>query len=180
MTQGIASSSLHLRVPEAEDAPKLHRLVAACPPLDANSLYCNLLHCTHFASTSVAATMISGTPGDDRLLGFISAYIPPGQPDTLFVWQVAVAAEARGQGLAGRMLTSLLERPACAQVRYVDTTITPGNQASWALFESWASRRGASVSKSLHFECNRHFEGRHDDEHLLRIGPLERVAKAIA
>lgn len=171
---------IHLRPPVADDAPALHRLVAACPPLDPNSLYCNLLHCTHFANTSVAARAGSDQGGEGRLIGFISAYIPPRQPDVLFVWQVAVAAEARGQGLAARMLDSLLERPECAEVRYVDTTITPGNQASWALFESWAARRGVSVSRSLHFECNRHFDGRHDDEYLARIGPLEPAAEAVA
>src|SRR3546814_16914023 len=39
------------RNPVAEDAQAIHDLIAACPPLDTNSLYCNLLQCTHFAET---------------------------------------------------------------------------------------------------------------------------------
>ena len=156
MTKGIQNSAILLRTPTAEDAASLHRLVAECPPLDPNSLYCNLLHCTHFSATSIAAVRRNDN-GQERLVGFISAYIPPGQADTLFVWQVAVAAEARGEGLAGRMLNGILQRESCANVRYIDTTITPGNEASWALFESWARRHSAPTEKRIHFERDRHF-----------------------
>src|SRR5690554_4512586 len=177
MKQGSHDSAITLRSPLAEDAADLHTLVAECPPLDPNSLYCNLLHCTHFSGTSVAATR-TDSQGQERLVGFISAYIPPEQPDTLFVWQVAVAEEARGSGLARRMLDALLERPACAEVQYIDIIITPGNKASWALFESWARHRGAPTASQVHFERDRHFAGRHDDEHLMRIGPLEMAAES--
>lgn len=176
MTQGINESDILLRRPTADDAAGLHRLVAECPPLDPNSLYCNLLHCTHFSASSVAAT-VRKPDGSERLVGFISAYVPPGQPDTLFVWQVAVAAEARGIGLARRMLDSILERPNLTEIRFVDTTITPGNQASWALFESWARRHGAPTNSRVHFERERHFGGLHEEEHLMRIGPFEIAAE---
>jgi len=177
MTNGIQKTAILLRAPNADDAARLHRLVAECPPLDPNSLYCNLLHCTHFSDTSVAAVRQDGQ-GQQKLVGFISGYIPPAQPDTLFVWQVAVAQEARGERLAARMLDSILERPVCREVRYVDTTITPGNEASWGLFQSWARRHGAPTSSKLHFERERHFQGRHDDEHLMRIGPFEIAAES--
>lgn len=156
-----------LRQPTGNDGAALHRLVAACPPLDPNSLYCNLLQCTHFASTGIAAERAG------ELVGFISGYIPPAQPDTLFVWQVAVAASTRGEGLAKRMLRELLQRPATAGVRYLETTITPGNAASWALFESLARDLQAPAERQLHFERARHFGGAHDDELLMRIGPLK-------
>ena len=175
-TQGIQTTAIALRQPTADDAARLHQLIADCPPLDPNSLYCNLLHCTHFSATSVAAVR-SNPQGEERLVGFISAYIPPQQPDTLFVWQVAVAQEARGEGLARRMLDNLVARPACKNVRYIDTTITPGNQASWGMFESWARHRGAPTSSQVHFERERHFAGQHDDEHLMRIGPFEIAAE---
>ena len=87
-----AKDQLHLRQPTATDGANLFELVAQCPPLDGNSMYCNLLQCSHFADTSVAAET------DGELVGFISAYRVPERRDTLFVWQVAVGASARGRG----------------------------------------------------------------------------------
>lgn len=167
--------SLTLRPPTAADGLALHQLVAQCPPLDPNSIYCNLLHCTHFAGTSVAAVDASGQQAG--LLGFISAYLPPAQPDTLFVWQVAVAPLARGQGLAGRMLDAIATRPACRAIRYLETTINPSNSASWALFQSWAQRHQAAHSAHPHFDSQQHFGGVHEDEMLMRIGPFAIAAE---
>src|SRR5690606_14917497 len=117
-----------LRKPDSKDGAPLHALIKRCAPLNENSLYCNLLQRTHFADTCIAAEM------NGELVGFISAYIPPKQSNTLFVWQVAVDEKVRGTGLASRMLAALLDRDACANVQYIDTTITPDNDASWALF----------------------------------------------
>ncbi len=157
-----------LRQPVAEDAMSLHRLVEQSPPLDTNSAYCNLLHCTHFAATSVAAEVAG------ELAGFVSGYQVPERPDTLFVWQVAVAVSARGQGLAGRMLDHLLARPACHAVNYVETTITSDNHASWTLFRHFAGRHGAGLESGVWFDREDHFAGEHDSEHLLRIGPFKK------
>src|SRR5690606_15860277 len=75
----IEQPAIRLRRPRAADGAALFDLIAACPPLDLNSRYCNLLHCTHFADTSVAAER------DGVLVGFISGYLPPRRSDTLFV-----------------------------------------------------------------------------------------------
>ncbi|HEY8570284.1 diaminobutyrate acetyltransferase [Microbulbifer sp.] len=155
-----------LRRPLSEDGAAVHRLIGNCPPLDTNSLYCNLLQASHFSATSVAAEL------DGELVGFISGYLVPERPDTLFIWQVAVAEQGRGLGLAGRMLREILARPACTQVRHLETTITPDNAASWALFRSLARRLDAKCADSVMFDRERHFNGQHDSEILLRIGPF--------
>lgn len=157
-----------MREPCAEDGAALHQLVAACPPLDSNSLYCNLLHCSHFRGTSIAAV------GADQLLGFISGYLVPEAPDTLFIWQVAVAPAGRQQGLALRMLKGILARPACQRVRFVHTTVNPDNSASKALFGALAREFEAPVQESVLFDRHTHFAGAHPDEVLLNIGPLRR------
>ncbi len=165
--------AVSLRRPRAADGPALSALVAACPPLDPNSRYCNLLHCTHFAATSVAAERRDGERAE--LVGFISAYLPQGRPDTLFVWQVAVHADARGAGLGRHMLRHLLQRPACADVRYLDTTVTADNAASEAMFRGLAGDLGARVRRHRWFDSERHFDGAHGSEYLLRIGPFNAV-----
>lgn len=152
------------------DGAAAFRLISLCPPLDTNSLYCNLLQCTHFAETSVTAKK------KDELVGFVSGYIIPKRPDTLFIWQVAVSDEARGQGLGSRMLKNILSRPQCSHITFLETTITESNRASWALFESMADKLCSQVNTSVMFDQDKHFDGGHESEVLVRIGPFNPAA----
>ncbi len=172
MKAELRDPGIALRRPRPADGPALHTLVADCPPLDGNSVYCNLLQCTHFAATSVVA--LDGT----GLVGAVTGYLPPGRGDTLFIWQVAVGERARGKGLAGRMLDHIVRRDACAGVRWLETTITGRNAASWALFERFADSREATLERSVMFDRARHFGGAHPTEFLARIGPLPQQATA--
>ena len=131
-------------------------------------MYCNLLQCTHFASTSVAAEY------QNDLVGFISGYLVPERPGSLFVWQVAVSDRVRGKGVATGMLKHILSRPQCRSVTHLETTITDSNRASWALFEGLAKKFHAGLEQSVIFDRNIHFEGEHDSEMLVRIGPFSR------
>lgn len=155
-----------MRLPTAEDGKEIHALVGRCPPLDPNSLYCNLLQAHHFAHTSIVAEL------DDTFVGFISAYLLPADPKTLFVWQVAVDERARGRGLALSMLSALLKRDICTGVERIETTITADNQASWALFRKLAETHDAKLSESVLFDRKAHFDGDHESEILVSIGPL--------
>ncbi len=159
-------SPLVLRPPAVTDGRAVHALVASCPPLDPNSLYCNLLQCSHFAPTCCIAELHA------RVVGFVSGYLLPHKPEVLFIWQVAAAAEARGSGLGKRMLADLLARPACAGVTTLHTTITQSNRASWALFESFARDLAAPLASSECFERDAHLDGHHESEWLVSIGPF--------
>ena len=170
---GVFLSSLEkvtCRQPTLEDGMSVFRLVQSCPPLDTNSSYCNLLQSSHFADTSIAAEM------QGELVGFISGYILPARPDTLFVWQVAVAESARGLGLASHMLQALLGRSFCEKVEYLETTITQDNLASWALFKNVAKKISADFQSSPWMDKTVHFDDEHDSEALVRIGPITRAA----
>ena len=159
--------SIKLRQPAPDDGMALHELVARCRPLDENSLYCNLLQASHFAQTGVAAVR------EDRLVGFVSGYcVPDAINPTWFVWQVAVDESARGLGLAKQMLHEVLARPHMANIAYIETSITHDNQASWALFRSLARQLEAPLHESVLFDHTEHFNGQHDTEYLVRIGPL--------
>ncbi|BBE34511.1 hypothetical protein SmB9_21690 [Sphingosinicella microcystinivorans] len=70
------------------------------------------------------------------------------------------------------MLDALLERPALQGVLSLTTTITEDNAASWALFESFAGRHGATLRRTPRFDRERHFGGEHETEWEARIGPL--------
>ncbi len=164
------SIELAFRAPSSTDGAAVFDLVEQCPPLDTNSRYCNLLQCTHFAATSVAVFMRDGS--DEVMVGFISGYVIPARPDTLFVWQVAVSERARGQGLAGRMIKHILQREVCADVCFLETTITADNQASWGLFKGVARKLEAGLEDKVFFHKDKHFDGSHQSETLVRIGPF--------
>ena len=155
-----------LQLPTSSDGFELNRLIKKSPPLDPNSVYCNLLQCSHFNDTCICAK------SDGQLVGFVSGYRLPSRPNTLFVWQVVVAEEARGQGLAGRMLTGLLNQPACREVEYIETTITPDNTASQALFCRLAKTLSTKANVGSGFDRTEHFNGEHESEELWRIGPI--------
>ncbi|MDZ4095225.1 MAG: diaminobutyrate acetyltransferase [Paracoccaceae bacterium] len=168
--------AVRIREPQAGDGPRIWHLIEATGALDSNSLYCNLLQCSHFAATCALAEM------DDQLVGWMSGYVPPARPDTLFVWQVCVTDAARGQGVASRLISSVLKRPGCRDVRHVECTITTENAASWALFRKVACELEADLISHPHFLRETHLDGRHDREHRVTIGPFEasglRQAKA--
>ena len=152
-----------LRKPEGTDGAAIWELVRECKPLDENSMYCNLIQADHFRDTCVVAEL----NGD--VVGWISGYVKPDAPDTVFVWQVAVSEKARGHGLGGRMLNALMERDACDGVTKMQTTITADNNASWGLFRRFAEKRGAELDDEPHFTRDDHFDGQHATEHMVTI-----------
>jgi L-2,4-diaminobutyric acid acetyltransferase len=153
-----------LRMPVADDGPAVSGLVDACPPLDENSRYCNLLQCTDFSDTCIVAERAG------EVVGWVSGYRLPAEPATLFVWQVAVHPDARGEGLGKRMLLALLERLSKSGVNALRTTVTKANDASRAMFHSIAGTLDARISERRYFEADRHFDGRHEGEYLIEIG----------
>jgi L-2,4-diaminobutyric acid acetyltransferase len=162
------STEIHFRLPRPEDGVALHTLIAACPPLDTNSVYCNLLQCTHFSETALAAETAQG-----ELIGFISGYRPPMRLDTLFVWQVALHPKYRGQGIAQAMLQALVERTQRdLGIAFIETTISPGNLPSEGLFASFFATWQLETTRTLLFSRKTHFADQHEDEVLWRAGPL--------
>ncbi len=149
--------------PKAEDGDDISCLIAECPPLDVNSSYCNFLQSTHFRSTCILARR------DGEVAGFISGYRKPDEPNTLFVWQVAVSPRHRGNGLAFSMLHELLGRDKLKTVTAIETTITEDNDASWALFKKLDMQNGQCGEVSTFLDEKAHFKGKHDTEYLYRI-----------
>lgn len=138
------------------------RLAKDSRVLDLNSSYSYLLWARDFADTSVIAEV------GDESAGFVSAYRRPEDPKTLMVWQVAVAEEYRGRGLARQMLDHLAAEQ---DVDHFETTITADNRPSIALFTSFASAHGSTVQTRPLFTADAFPDG-HEPELLFRIGPL--------
>jgi L-2,4-diaminobutyric acid acetyltransferase len=142
---------------------EIRRIAAASQVLDVNSPYAYLLWCRDFADTSVVARL------DGEVVGFVTAYRRPDQQETLFVWQVAVDERARGLGVGGAMLDALFDR--VPGVDHMETTITPDNSASVAMFTAFARRRNTEVRRTELFGSEL-LGADHESEFLFRIGPI--------
>ena len=160
-------AAILFREPTVKDGGAIWRLVDECKPLDLNSCYVYLLIGRDFSKTSVVAE------ADGGIVGFVSAYRPPMDLKKIFVWQVAVHSSQRGKGLGRLMLREILRRKACEDVRFLETTVTPSNKPSRALFGSFAREMGSRISETEGFPSEAFPKDHcHEEERLLRIGPF--------
>ncbi|MEN0036115.1 MAG: GNAT family N-acetyltransferase [Cellvibrio sp.] len=164
---------IEFRAPLASDGDALKGLLDTTPVLDGNSVQCTLLQCGHFAKTSVAAFL------HNELVGFVSAYYPPNEPGTLFVWQVVVDQSLRDLGLGKKMLHWLIAQPACEQATRLVTAIGIKNSVSWSMFDSFARDIGALPIKSFVTPLTDKQQTT-PDEYLLRISPLPQRTEQVA
>lgn len=154
-----------LREPTREDGAPLNLFVRVNPPLDMNSVYCNVLSCHHFSETCILAEK------DGEIVGYVTGYRTPRDPSVYFLWQVGVGKEGRGHGLAVRMTQAILARESCRGVKELNTTVTQSNQASRRMFAKFAEKEGAGITEEeIYF--SQEVLGGHDAESLLRIAPL--------
>jgi len=130
---------LNIRPPSLNDGAAIARLVNQSKTLDVNSTYLYFLLADHFADTCAVAEF------GDEVVGFVTAYRLPSQPNVLFVWQIAISATMQGKGLASALLESFEQRDWFAKIKAVQCTISPSNKASNALFAKWARHLGAQV-----------------------------------
>ncbi|ENH96460.1 diaminobutyric acid acetyltransferase [Gracilibacillus halophilus YIM-C55.5] len=153
--------------PTKEDGAGMWELVMEST-LDTNSPYKYILLSEYFQDTCVVAKQ------NNKVVGFITAFIPPQKPNTVFVWQVGVDASQRGKGIASKMLNYLLESHACKNVNYCEATITPSNRASQSLFQKLARDYDTDFT-SAEFFTEDVFPGEgHEEELLFTIGPLNK------
>ncbi|MGP4075940.1 diaminobutyrate acetyltransferase [Halobacillus sp. K22] len=151
--------------PEKSDGAEVYEMIENIPILDLNSSYSYLLWCEFFSDTSVVVK------DDGDTVGFISGFIHPASPDTLFIWQVAVAETERGQGLATRMIDHIVDRH--EDVRYIEATVSPSNKPSQKLFKGFAKKKEVPCDISVCFEED-DFPGEdHEQENTFKIGPLK-------
>ncbi len=152
-----------IRTTTEHDGGDLWELVQATGQLELNTSYCYLMMSKLFSQTCLVAE------NEGRLVGFVMAFQPPEQSDTLFVWQVGVHPSHRGRGLATRLLDALFEMN--PDHNYLEASVTPSNQASLGLFRGYAKRRRVRCEEGT-FLPSHCFPKKHETELLLRVGPL--------
>lgn len=113
------------------------------------------------------------------MVGFISGYLRPDEPNNLFIWQVAVAETARGQGLAKQLLSQLIQRPNLADVTQVTTTISPSNTASQKVFQKMAAEFDCKITVTPFLESDLFGSENHEAEELYSLSSKSPLALSI-
>lgn len=165
------NKDITFRIPDVTDGADIWRIVRDSGVLDLNSAYLYLLLCKDFRETCIVAEQ------DGRLIGFATGYRPPGREEVIFLWQIGIDASQRGQGLGKRLLGRFLRNAAAAGATRLETTISPSNAASQALFRGAARDLGTDCQVSPGFTADL-FPSGHETEELYRIGPFDAAATA--
>lgn len=162
------------RHPTVEDGDAIWKLVKHSPPLDLNSRYSYLILCKHFRETCVIGE------NDNGIVSFLSTYKPPEKSDVLFIWQVAVARHQQGKGVASAMVKYLLSEEYLKDVTYLETSVTPPNRKSLALFKSIAGYLNTTIEKQEFLKGEDFGANEHPPEILLRIGPFTHAPEEVS
>ena len=155
------------RTPNINDGAGIWRIVKESGVLDLNSAYMYLLLCKDFTDTCVVAER------NGELVGFVTGYRPPGRESAIFLWQVGVDASCRGQGLGKKLVGAFLTNAGARGASMLETTISPSNKASQALFSAVARDLGTNIEKVPCFSAAQFPEAGHEDEDLYLIGPYK-------
>ena len=159
-------TQINYRKPTVSDANSICSLVKNNKPLDENSNYLYVLLCHHFSDTCVVAEVNS------QVVGFMTGFVPPNYPHTLFVWQAAVDFEYRNKGVAQNLVSYALNQTG-SEIKYVEATVTSSNKSSLKFLENFANDLKAKFSLTPLFSTDVLGKG-HEPEDLVRIGPISR------
>ena len=157
---------IRIQKPTISYALEIENLVRNSPPLDLNSTYHYFIQSHYFKETcAIAINEI------DQVVGFVSGFQDPKKSDTLFIWQVAISKDARGSGLASKLIHFILqEHP---HMQFIETTITKDNTSSISLFNKISQELNTNIIEEPFLDKTKHFLNQHDSENLFRIGPFK-------
>jgi L-2,4-diaminobutyric acid acetyltransferase len=164
----LIQQELSFRKPTKEDGAAIWQLVKDSKVLDLNSSYLYIMLSEYFSDTCAMAEV------EGELAGFVTGYRLPSAPDTLFVWQIAIAEDQRGKGLGKRLLRALLAMESNQDIKYVEATVSPSNGPSKALFTGLARDRKCECVVTEGFPAELFPKGAtHEDEDNFKVGPFK-------
>ncbi|WP_307786874.1 diaminobutyrate acetyltransferase [Pseudogracilibacillus auburnensis] len=159
---------MFFREPTEDDGSEMFRIVKESKVLDVNSSYSYLMWSKYFNKTSIIAQCEK-----EEVIGFVSGFLQPESPNTLFIWQVAVDEKHRGKGLATKLIDQLLRQLEEENVRFLEATVTPTNIPSSKLFKGIAKKRETNCAIFECFSEDQFPDPSHEAELTYRIGPLK-------
>ena len=133
--------------------------------LDVNSSYSYLMMTKFFNDRCFVIK------DDGQVIGFVTGFIL--KDDVYFVWQIAIDPDYQGKGLSQKLLWNAVETLMDKhQIKFIQATVSPENNASMSLFKSIASSYNTFFAVKEGFTEN-HFPDDKPEEKLIQVGPLD-------
>lgn len=123
-------SEATLRPARRGDAEAMHALAAECPPLEVYPLHEYVILLRYCGDLACVAEV------DGEIVGFEVGIPASRRQGVYFLWQIGVAPDERGTGLAQQLLETLEERVRAAGYHTIELTVDPANEPSYRLFRS--------------------------------------------
>lgn len=139
---------------------ELCQLIKSVGSLDLNSSYLYLLLAHYFSKDCLVAKI------DQKIIGFVTAIKTDN--NTLFIWQIGINKNFQGQGIAKKLLQELIKKQP-NNIKRIEFSISPSNQASLGLFTKYAATIDSKILPVEKFETDLFFENGHEEEVFYQI-----------
>ena len=126
-----------LRKINGSDCATMRYLAQKCTPLDVHTQYTYWVNATFFDKCSFILE------SDGEPAGYIMTVE---NPETLFIWQIGILPEHRGNGLSYQLISACMDYAASAG-KNVKVTIAEENIASYRSFLSACEKKGCRLNK---------------------------------
>lgn len=124
------------------DVDKIRKFVKRSKPLDLHTVFTYWTLFKYFGDTCFVLEK------EGRIIGFISSLLSSNQPDTLYLWQIGIDPDYRGNRYAEILLKRVVEAARAKDCKGLQVTIAHENRSSYRLFSRFALEQGLTMDKT--------------------------------
>lgn len=112
-----------------EEVFKIHELIGKLEGLVQHPVHFYNIMIRYFGNTFFVAKE------GDKIAGFVWGFISQSDPEVLFLWQIGVTEEYRGNQLSRKLIDSFTQAARDNGCTRIHATVEPENIPSWKMFE---------------------------------------------
>jgi len=124
------------------DVDEIRKFVKHSKPLDLHTAFTYWTLFKYFGDTCFVLEK------KGRIIGFISGLLSSNQPNTLYLWQIGIDPDYRGNRYAEILLKRVVEAARAKDCKGLQITIAPENRSSYRLFSRFALEQGLAMDKT--------------------------------
>jgi L-2,4-diaminobutyric acid acetyltransferase len=124
------------------DVDEIRKFVKHSKPLDLHTVFTYWTLFKYFGDTCFVLEK------EGRIIGFISGLLCSNQPDTLYLWQIGIDPDYRGNRYAEILIKRVVAAARAKGCKGLQITIAPENRSSYRLFSRFALEQKLTMDKA--------------------------------